>query len=280
MECSDQRHPGEGEGALEASIASGRPEVMPGPGLEEHLTSSVILDLLKIPQDSFVRISAALFFLGNREMFAFYWRDSYNNKEYCKFVSADAVRAAFEPMPFDSGYLPPHTLRFGITSSGERWLSMFVPPAPVELSVQDSDLGMQQVQVPLPGLVFTGRGKFYWIWAVKDEIPTAETIVYHAPLSNVGADGSICFGANPVPEADGPTMLQALHLFLASPFNGHWAAGKSRAFQGDVRYLLQDLAKQRPPSFPLDDLCPIISAREPERRITLDLLIKHMLSRR
>jgi PRTRC genetic system protein B len=255
-------------------------EDLPMPGLEEFLTSDVVLDLLKMPKDGFIRISAALFFLGNSEMFAFYWRDTHGGKQYCKLLTPDAVRAAFHPMPIDSGWLPPGTLRFGCDSFGTRWLSICVPKTRSTLSIIDNDLGTVRVEVPLPSFIFTGCGRNYWIWAVKDAHITSQAELYHAPLSNVGADGGICFGANRPPEADGSTIQEAFHLFLASPFNGHLANNKSKQHKGDIRYLLQDLASQKASLFPCDDLLPIATRDHPTKALTLDRLLKHVINPR
>lgn len=250
---------------------------LPQPGLEADLTSQVVLDLLHIPQAGLLRISAALFFLGNQELFAFYWKDDRTHQEHCKFVSADSVRMAFGRTPFESGWLPPNTLRFGVSEQGVRWLAMFIPPGIHHLQVEDDERGLLQVQVPLPGLIFTGRGYSYWVWATKESQPSGQSIVYHAPLSNVAGDGSICFGANVYPTAEAETIEKAMHLFLTSPFNGHQSNGKSRSFPGDVRYLLFDLAKQG--QFPLDDLVPIRSVPEPDRNLTVEILLQHVLRR-
>jgi len=253
-------------------------EVLPRPGLEEFLTSEVVLDLLKMPKDGLIRINAALFFLGSDEMFAFYWRDTHNGQQHCKLLQASAVRTAFHQMPMDSGFLPPGTLRFGCDATGTRWLSIFIPPARCTLSIIDNDLGTVLVAVPLPGFIFTGCGRNYWIWTVKDAQITPETPLYHAPLSNVGASGSICFGANRPPEADGSTIQEAFHLFLDSPFNGHLANNKSRKYQGDVRYLLQELGSQK--AFPYDDLFPLATKEHPTKALTLDILLKHIINPR
>lgn len=257
------------------------PEGEAVPGLETFLTSDVMLDVLDIPNGGLLRISAALLFLGDDDLFAFYWRDAQSKRPHCKLVSADGVRACFQEMPsslsFDSGWLPQGTLRFGLDAGGTRWVSMVLPASRRRLSILDTDLGLQEVELPLPGLVFTGRGRSYWIWAVKDEVVTPQTQVFHAPLSNVDEVGRICFGANALPEADGTSMMHALHLFLDSPFNGHHASQKSRTHQGDIRFLLQDVASQKRDHFPDDELLPIIARDCPV--VTLDLLLKYVLGK-
>src|SRR5437660_5957243 len=100
-------------------------ELIPGeplPGLEEYLTSDVILDMLKMPTDGLIRINAALFFLGSNEMFAYYTRDPHSGKQHSKLLNADDVVATFKRMPLVSGWLPQGALRFGIDATGERWI--------------------------------------------------------------------------------------------------------------------------------------------------------------
>jgi PRTRC genetic system protein B len=270
------RHPDEAEVADYEEMSGADSQ----PGLEEYLTSDVILDLLKMPTDGLIRINSALFFLGGNEQFAYYSRDSQTGKQTCKLLDVDAVHAAFQPMPMSSGWLPPGSLRFGIDATGQRWISIAIPPATRQISIIDNDLGQQQLEVPLPGLIFTGLGRNYWIWAVKSREIGPTTELYHAPLSNVSSQGSICFGANQIPVADETTMLPALSLFLESPFNGHLAASKSRTHQGDIRFLLQDLARRKASQFPLEELCPILAGREPPgKTVGLETLL-HAIVRR
>lgn len=270
------RHPDEAEAADYEELT----REDSAPGLEEYLTSDVILDLLKMPTDGLIRINSALFFLAGNEQFAYYTRDSQTGKQTCKLLDADAVRAAFQPMPMASGWLPQGSLRFGIDVTGQRWVSIALPPAIRQISIIDNDLGLQQLEVPLPGLIFTGLGRSYWIWAVKSPTIGPTTELYHAPLSNVNSQGSICFGANQIPVADETTMLPALSLFLESPFNGHLAALKSRTHQGDIRFLLQDLDKRKASQFPLEELCPILVGREPPgKTVGLEALLNTIVRR-
>lgn len=257
---------------------SGDPLTIKPAPLVEVLSPDILLSLLNFPTGGLLKIDAALLFLGSDETFAFYWRERHGTPQ-CKFLSANEVRAAFASMPFESGWLPPRTLRFGIDKTGAQWLCMFIPPAHHELSIMDHDLGESRIVVPLPGFVFTGCGQRYWIWAVKDRDVTAQSQLFHAPLSNVRADGSICFGTNQVPGATGATILQAFSLFLASPFNGHASNQKSRSHPGDVRFFLKDLAAQNVPSFPVEDLVGIVTQGAPTTVVTLEFLLKHVTLR-
>src|SRR5947199_3561971 len=119
-------------------------EDLPMPGLEAFLTSDVILDLLKMPKDGLIRISAALFFLGSDEMFAFYWRE-HGGLEHCKLLGASAVRTAFHQMPFDSGTLRQRLLRFGIDATGTHWLSIVSEPCRHSLTITGVEFGFLDV---------------------------------------------------------------------------------------------------------------------------------------
>lgn len=99
------------------------------------------------------------------------------------------------------------------------------------------------------------------------------------PLPNIGGDGSLCFGSNAAPVASGPTILHALHLFLASPFTGHWATEKSLAAPGDIRLRLLEIAEQEEGMFPEDELKPLTTTDEHGRHLTLDALLHHVLRR-
>lgn len=223
------------------------------PSLPEVLTSDVILDLLALPKDGLLRIKGALLFLAEDDLFAYSWTDS-QGRSHSKLLPSDAVHAAFHPVSFDSGWMPPGTLRSGVNRAGLPWISLAIPPARRRLTILDNDLGLLRLEVPLPGCVFTGCGRNYWVWAVREAEVTPQSVLYHAPFSNVGGSGSICFGANRPPEASATTILPAFQLFLESPFNGHLANHKSRRHLGDIRYLLRELAETHATEFPLDDL--------------------------
>lgn len=262
--------------------ADGDPD---GPGLESSLTSEVVLDLLRIPAGGLLRISAALLFLGNDELFAFYYRDAQSGAQSCKFVSAASVKAALAMMPtravdVDTGWLPTQILRLGMSTEGVRWLAVFVPPAVRTIACVDSDRGLLSLRVPLPGLVFGGRGASYYVWAVKArtrEEVGGRTPVFHTPLPNISAAGAICFGANRLPHASPQSLDEALSVFWRSPFNGHNANAIAASHQGDIRYLLQDLDKQGRESYPLEELCPIVYADAKRRQLTLDEVLERTL---
>lgn len=65
--------------------------------------------------------------------------------------------------------------------------------------------------------------------------------------------------------------MQAFHLFIESPFNDHWAAGKARSHADDVRAFLHTIAGQEQAVFPEEELVPIVE--KSRRELTLDTLL-------
>ncbi len=161
--------------------------------------------------------------------------------EQYKFVSPQAVAAAFRNMPFDSGWLTPGIIRCGSTAQGEFAL-LFIPAGVHKMEVESSrSKRVQTLRVPLPGLLFFGYGKQFMVWAVKDAAPAPKSELFHAPLPNVFENGSICWGSNKPPRPNASTIRVAFDLFISSPFSSHAANGKTRSNRSDVRPLLRRL---------------------------------------
>lgn len=177
--------------------------------------------------------------------------------EQYKFLSPQAVAAAFRNKPFDSGWLTPGIIRCGSTSRGEFAL-LFVVAGIHKIEVEASRSSrVQTLKVPLPGLLFFGYGKQFLIWATKDPAPTPKSALFHAPLPNVFEDGRVCWGSNKPPRPNAATIRTAFDLFISSPFSSHAANGKSRSHNGDVRPLLRGLNHKK--TFPAGEL---LSQRE------------------
>jgi hypothetical protein len=270
-------------------VAEDDSHVLGEPGIEDYITSDVILGLLAIPEAGLLRISSALLFAGNNELCAYWWRDSYSGQQHAELRDPVLVKAAFNDAFLDSGYLPSGVIRLGI-SRNVRWLAVHVPPATYTLTLHDDrkKTKPRALTVGLPGFVLCGYGNQYWIWAVKERQISARTPVFRYPLPNVGGDGTMCFGANQPPQADGPTIMQAMQLFFDSPFNDHWAEAKAIGHPGDIRTYLQQLAGagakargKRPPAvFPEEDLVPLTAFGTPQQELTVEHLFKHVLARR
>ena len=166
-----------------------------------------------------------------------------------KFLSPAAVTAAFRNAPVDSGWIPPGVIRCGSTTQGS--FAVLSEPArkyPLWIEGQRSERS-KPFLVPLPSLIFLGRGKDYSVWAIREPVAQPSSRLFKAPLPNVFANGSICWGANKPPRATPAGIRQAWDLFISSPFNGHAAGEKAKSHRDDVRPLLRSLHNKR--TFPL-----------------------------
>lgn len=245
---------------------------------EQWLTEDIAMALLNIPQDGIFGVNAALLFARDQHMCAYWWREQ-NRQQHVRLVSPQTVRAALNKIAIDSGYLPPHVVRLGITQEGANWMVVYVPPQAYQLTIERDNQSQHTIEIGLPGCVFMGLADGYWIWAVKDASPAAETPLYHFPLPNIGVDGTMCFGDTIPPGVTWPQIMPAFFLFLASPFNSHWAQEKSRQHTGDIRERLIALAGQQPPVFPEEELVPLRYRDEPEKPVTVDALLQAILRR-
>lgn len=273
MESMHQRNERANKTAVEEGVAVPE-EAQKQPGIEEYITSEIVLGLLGIPTEGLLKVSSALLIGGNNEVIAYWWRDPYSGQQHAEFRDPVQVKAILSDAQIDSGYLPPNVLRLGL-SHNVQWLALYVPPGSYDLIFNYSPPhDRKTVRVGLPGFVLAGRGREYWMWAVKRGYPSPHTPVYHMPLPNIGGGGILCFGENAAPAADGPTVLQAVELFLASPFNDHWALGKAWSQPGDIRELLCVLATRDDPAYPEEELVPITPSGAPNRELTLDQILK------
>lgn len=169
-------------------------------------------------------------------------------------VSPDALAQVLAGTPIASGLLPPHTLGTGRVA-GEPFYVVYVPP-----SVRTLRMEVGSYTIPLPPLVWAGRGSDYRIWALgaagQPDRPSAPLFV--APFPNCYRSGAVCWGSSdPRPTASPGTLLQVLRLFLEeSYFNLHLANDKSLAFRASVVARWAQLAEGGADAYPLDDLLP------------------------
>ena len=234
---------------------------------------------LTLPALPSLAAHAALLFLEGQ--YALY-HDT-NGEAALKMLSPASVRAAFGKIPVDSGWLAPAVRRWGHTPKGE-YAVMFLPAATYPLRLTHDETvkaeearRFSRLAVPLPALVFAGRGTAYAVWACAGNDPEPTATAYHTPLPNVHPDGAICFGENHPPKASPTTIQAAWEMFIASPFNGHLARGKSRAHADDVRLQLLALpakgeAAVRPDAYPVRDLVSC--------RATVDRVVGRFLGNR
>ena len=233
------------------------------------LTPEQVDEILSAAPRGLLESQAELLFPGKGELVLFHWRDSLG--EHFKFLRPRQLRLAVSSIVIDSGWLPPGVCRWGVGARDKLWMLKFIPPAVHTLTLTDAEAGPGGVQapvasrtltVPLPALVLGGTfteklGATYYLWAVKEgraEELSDATPAYRAPLPNVNGDGLVCFGENSVGEVTAESIEQTWRTFITSPFNRHWANGKSRTADGDIGELLARLAQRRRKRYPLGDL--------------------------
>ncbi|MGD2184456.1 hypothetical protein [Lusitaniella coriacea] len=179
-----------------------------------------------------------------------------DGQTHTQFVGCEAVRAAFNQIPIDSGFLQPGIVRWGTRDRGT-FLVRFLPPQRrVALFLAKGDPSPLPIQVPLTPLVFLGIDRAYFLWAVKTARFDPEAPAFLAPFPNISGS-TICFGSNRVSPASARTLDATWQLFLNSPFNGDSAAGKSRQFPDDARQHLLALHAAKKTRYPLRDLVPL-----------------------
>ena len=166
----------------------------------------------------------------------------------CFEVDPRDLAAAFAGQPLQTGLLPPGCLWYGRVG-GYETVGVYIAPQMHTLRCADG----ATYNVPLPGLVFSGSGTVYYVWAVK-AYPTQESErLFHAPLPNVYTDGKICPGNVAFPVCSLQTIRRAVAAFLESEFNNHLVNEKSRLHKNDVREMWAELAVVYD-SYPLEDL--------------------------
>lgn len=110
----------------------------------------------------------------------------------------------------------------------------FVPGAVRTLLMRDGDAGAVPITVQTPNLVFgLNRKQRLSVCAVANaDRPGPDTPVYHAPLPNIYADGTVCYGSSTLPVKEGRAAIDEWNamFFTNSAFthanHPHWLAGQ------------------------------------------------------
>ncbi len=158
-------------------------------------------------------------------------------------VSMAQARRIFSDCDIDTGWLPPGVARCAETSRGAMVLGYRPPSTATILLDGGRKGGVDTLTIPLPALVMLGVETKYYLWALKDAGFSPGAVIHNAPLPNINADGTVCFGANKVPRASGDSISKAWALFWESPFSDHSVQGKSAAHPNDIRKVIRELAK-------------------------------------
>lgn len=168
---------------------------------------------------------------------------------YDELSPLDVARALADVAPA-GGWLPENAVY--VRPGHETRAVIYLPAAVRSLNIDGES---HALRVPLPPLLFYGRGKKYHIYALAEAgWPTAKTALYHAPFPNVYPDGGICPGTVEFPACDPAAIHQAARLFFESAFNSDLANGKSQSHPQNVIALWRDLARPNITRFPTEDL--------------------------
>jgi hypothetical protein len=231
------------------------------------IESAIINEFLAKPLNA--KVEAAILISQGRY---FYKRQVETNPPTYRYkcLSPNTLRIAFNNTVIDSGWIALGVIRCGCSSWGN-WAVMFVPPA--RHCIDLSAIG--KLTVSLPGLIFMGLEKEYWLCAVAVEAFEPNAVCFHAPLPNIYADLKVCWGENTPPAASGQTILAAWELFISSQFSGELVKGKSKQkpYQDDIRQQLVELNRTYSRRYPQPErsLLPI------GRAMTLNQLVQEYL---
>jgi Prokaryotic E2 family D len=164
-------------------------------------------------------------------------------------VDPTQLETAITSLEFNSGLLPLNCLSWSIKEGLDK-ITIYIPPRLWSLQIIEEH---RPWQVPLPGFVFTGHDRVYYLWAVT-ELPAHPYIqLYRAPCPHVNFEG-LCFSEMPLPQADVATIWHAADIFFAGRFGRKQVEGKSRAAEGNILHHWQALARAGVITYPLDDL--------------------------
>lgn len=196
---------------------------------------------------------------------------TYRNREEIFWGTSTAKLAkAFGSLAVDSSWLPPGICRWGRQAAGD-WMVRWYPPGQYILQFGNPEHASSfSLVVPLPGIVFVGIGKTYYVWSLKEQTFSPQALLYAAPLPNVYSEGKICYGSNSPPavsSSNWQTVETAWELFVTTPFIADLSSNKSQSHPEDVRDFLRQLAKENRSSYPTEDLIPYANSLTVERAI-------------
>jgi len=175
------------------------------------------------------RLRLSLHFFEESVVLVKYGQDQQDRASYP--VALSDVAQALAGLSVGSEILPSNTLFWRRTANQER-IGIYVPTRVWPVSVRTGkDAETEQLQVPVPGLLWMGQADRYWLWALKERPGSDRTdmTLYRAPAPNVMPGHHVCAGTVRFPACSGGTIAQALAMFFASQFNDHASQGRSAA---------------------------------------------------
>lgn len=174
-----------------------------------------------------------------------------SHSQTCYPVAVEDVAGVFTDVRLATGLLPRETL-FWQKQGDVMTLAVYVPARRWQVQW----LGGLTYHLPLPPALFLGRGRNYYVYALRSRPRGLHTPLWHFPTPNVDEHGNICLGNAPFPLCATDTIYPALHLFLeGSAFNNHLVKNRNATFPDDVRQLWELLDGQK--RFPSQHLSPL-----------------------
>ncbi|WP_010339711.1 PRTRC system protein B [Sphingobium yanoikuyae] len=141
------------------------------------------------------------------------------------------------------------------------WIPAKVRPAYFDLSAPSAGLktlgARTVVPVPYPAHLLVATRRALGVYALQDdERPTADTTVFHSPILNVYADGTLCWGNIPRPGSLAVSAIPDFERALFESWSTHPNHGQDQtvAGKGGLTALWDDLAARRATRFPVKRL--------------------------
>lgn len=170
----------------------------------------------------------------------------------CKEISDetfyDCIKDSVRAETVTSGLLPRNCFHVSMNMDKSRDYCLWHPERYADISYY----GTAYPNFPLPRLVFgfrlSAEGKVSGcrIGVIQDETPTAKTVMYEYPFSNVGGF-ALCTGNNPLPTYKSPHALATLPYFLLSlPNNNDSFRRNNNRLGMEHRELLHHLKDKEP----------------------------------
>ncbi|MFL0588048.1 PRTRC system protein B [Sphingomonas olei] len=150
------------------------------------------------------------------------------------------------------------------------WVPAQVRPAYFDLSTRPAHLKALFVRtvvpVPYPAHLLVATRRALRVFALRDdERPTADTALFHSPILNVYADGTLCWGTIPRPGSLAVSAIPQFERALFESWSTHPNHGQDQTVsgKGGLVALWDDLAARRATRFPVRRLKAFGAKRRP-----------------
>lgn len=168
-----------------------------------------------------------------------------------KMVDAmDIAHALASELTFTTGMLPEGCLWWSNNRHGQTF-AIYTRPQIRKLALQlkINELPRRFI-VPMPGLIFLcSPAKPPRVYAVGKKPTKETTVIYKAPLTNLGINGQSCGGSHKYPER----IADIIPSFFESFFTSEMAGGKSKKYNNNVIQMWEELDGKEG-SYPISDL--------------------------